>query len=71
LSNQFKIQISFRLYDIETQYYALALINVIMSKSNQNIRQSLVVAMSNQSVITRLRELVQSIVSNVNHQYLL
>jgi len=71
LSNQCKIQISFRLYDIETQYYALALINVIMSKSNQNIRQSLVVAMSNQSVITRLRELVQSIVSNVNHQYLL
>lgn len=53
-----------KLYDMETQYYALALINVIMNKSDQSIRQSLVIAMSNTNVTYRLRELVQSIISN-------
>ncbi|CAF0761526.1 unnamed protein product [Adineta ricciae] len=50
--------------DMETQYYALSLINVIMSKGDQIIRSLLVVAMSNTIVTLRLRELVQSIINN-------
>ncbi|CAF2070271.1 unnamed protein product [Rotaria magnacalcarata] len=49
-------------HDIETQYYALALINIIMSKSDQTIRSSLVRAMSHTTVTTNLRELVQLII---------
>jgi hypothetical protein len=31
-------EILFRQHDIETQYYALALINIIMSKGDQTLR---------------------------------
>ncbi|UJR25468.1 hypothetical protein I4U23_006815 [Adineta vaga] len=50
--------------DIETQYYALALINLLMNKGDQMIRSSLVMSMSNTIVTLRLRELVQSIISH-------
>ncbi|CAF4163249.1 unnamed protein product, partial [Adineta steineri] len=52
-------------HDMETQYYALVLINIIMSKGNQILRSSLLTAMSNTVVAIRLRELVQSIINSV------
>ncbi|CAF3051211.1 unnamed protein product [Rotaria sp. Silwood2] len=54
-------------HDIETQYYALSLINVIMSKGDQILRSSLVRAMSNTIVSTNLRELVQLIITGDEH----
>ncbi|CAF1533950.1 unnamed protein product [Adineta steineri] len=54
-------------HDMETQYYALALINIIMSKGNQILRSSLLTAMSNTVVAIRLRELVQSIINSDEH----
>ncbi|CAF1263795.1 unnamed protein product [Adineta steineri] len=52
---------------METQYYALVLINIIMSKGNQILRSSLLTAMSNTVVAIRLRELVQSIINSDEH----
>ncbi|CAF0860780.1 unnamed protein product [Rotaria sordida] len=54
-------------HDTETQYYALSLINVIMSKSDQLLRSSLVRTMSNIIVSTNLRELVQLIITSDEH----
>jgi len=51
-------------HDVETQFYALALINVIMSKGDSTLRSSFVTTMSFSYVSTRLRELVQTVIVN-------
>ncbi|CAF0918446.1 unnamed protein product [Didymodactylos carnosus] len=58
-----------KLYDSETQYYALSLINLLMSKGDQAIRTSVVKLMSDSTLCSCFKELVQAIIScNTNNE---